>query len=53
MGSGLGVADGDVDSDGVTDGDGDGSGAASCVEQAASTRPDKHSTVRKTRGLPI
>ena len=53
VGSGLGVADGGVDSDGATVGDADGSGAASCDEQAASTRPDMHSAVRTTRGLRI
>ena len=40
MGSGLGAAEGDVDSVGATVGDADGSGAASCDEQAASIRPE-------------
>jgi hypothetical protein len=45
VGSGLGVADGVVDSDGATVGDGDGSGTASSDEQAASIRPEAIRTV--------
>ncbi len=53
MGSGLGVAEGDVDSAGATVGDADGSGAASCDEQAASTRPEERTTTANTREMRI